>query len=275
MNIKITEARELLLTWMANSEDKRSYEMIRKTCCYLDTAYGLGLGDNAVGEIFTPLLRCGIVDFVGGGFFALTDQIAIKRGDIYVYTSVLLPENKSQTTSYTGILLTRNASDVEGIKVISFDAYSILKTMPSVDKIIDNFPKSVEDLSEAEYYHRQEKRGLTKRFRDGVVVYFSLPEKMYQREIPGRDTNPDAFNIAYCYSQSVNSKYSGYYNAHSKRLVMAKFGLPIMIERILMLESMTLGYMPSIDRYNITFDGITKQVVKELNRILCKIIRYE
>lgn len=272
-NNPIDKAREKLLIWIACG-DKRSYESIRKNCIYLDTAYGLGFADNAVWELFAPLLRTGIVEHTGKDNYAIATPIAIERNGLFVYTGLPVADS-SNTTPFTGFFRTQIKDVVDGLKISSFNAVSVLRNYPSIDKVVDSFNKSVEDLSNADYYHWRGHKGLTKRLNDGMVRYYCVPEKMYQREIPGREINPDAFNIAYSLSRSLNGEHSGVYTTANKTLTIQRFGLPIMIERVLFLESLTQGLDPYRKERDLVFLGINKDVVKELNRILCNTVRYE
>ena len=48
-----------------------------------------------------------------------------------------------------------------------------------------------------------------------------------------------------------------------------------MLYRVLMVASMLEGQCPYKESGNYIFPGISKSIVKELDRILCKSIRYE
>lgn len=274
MNSKIEIARGLLLKWMACEEKKRSYESIRKNCEYLDQAYELGLGNDAIWTLFHPLFRTGVIEFAGKDCYALSPTVAIEYDGHFIYNSPLL-QKKSNRTKFTGIYRTENPEDVEGIKIIRFNAEKILKHIPSVKEVVDSYPISIEDLTQVEYYHYKGAKGLTKRVKDGTVRYFCVPELLYQREVPGRSINPDAFNIAYNYSRSINDIFSGKFNSRHHILEIQSFGLPVIIERILFLESMLYGEPPengdSYKRFFFNSNGI----VKQLNRILCNTIEYE
>ena len=259
---------------MACGEEKRSYESIRKNCEYLDRAYELGLGSYAIWTLFHPLFRTGVIEFTGKDCYALSPTIAIESDGHFIYNSPL-PQKKTNSTKFTGIYRTENPDDIEGIKIVHFNAEKILKHIPSVKEVIDSYPISIEDLSQAEYYHYKGAKGLTKRVNEGTVRYFCIPEVVYQREIPGRSINPDAFNIAYNYSRSINGIFSGKFYSQHHILEMQSFGLPVTIERILFLESMLCGEPPENINSGKRFFAIRNSVVKQLNRILCNTIEYE
>ncbi|MCM1302127.1 MAG: hypothetical protein NC250_08435 [Alistipes senegalensis] len=267
-------ARELLFKWMACGERKHSYEAIRKNCEYIDRAYELGLNGNAVWTLFQPLFRTGVVEFAGKDCYALCPTVAVEHKGHFIYNGIL-PQKEAHRTAFTGIYKTDNFDDVEGMKIVHFDAETILKHIPSVREVVDSFPISIEDLTHAEYYHYKGAKGLTKRLGDGAVRYFCIPEQSYQREVPGQAVNPDAFCIAYNNSRSLNGDCAGKYDNRNQVLRMYSFGLPASIERILFLESMALGNTPEdVDRTKL-FPSIKPNVVKQLNRILCNTIEYE
>lgn len=271
---RIDIARELLLQWMASGESKRSYESIRKNCEYLDQAYSLGLEGNAVWTIFQPLFRNGTVDFVGKDCYAVCPSTAIEHNGTFVYNSPVA-RNEASRTPFTGIFRTRNHEEIEGMKTVIFDAASILANIPSVKDVVDSFNTTIEDLSHAEYYHFKGAKGLTKRLSDGAVRYFCIPETLYQKEVPGRAVNPDAFGIAYSYSRSLNNDPAGKYDSRKQVLTINSFGFPASLERILFLESMIHGINPEEETRSRSFPSIRPNVVKQLNRILCNTIENE
>lgn len=271
---KVDTARGLLWNWMTCCEGKRSYESIRKNCEYLDEVYNLGLGSYAVWTLFQPLFRSGVVEFVGKDCYAVSPAVAIERNGLFLYNSPVIT-NAGSSTSFPGIFVTRSEEEVKDFKRVQFDALSVLKGIPSANEVVDAFSVSVEDLSHVDYYHYKGKKGLTKRLEDGAVRYFCIPEKLYQREIPGRATNPDAFGIAYCYSCGLNGETKGYYNKNNGTLRMRTFGLPATIERILFLESMTQGIAPVSEINGTVYHKISLKVAKEINRILCNTFEYE
>ena len=125
-NSKICIAQELLLKWMACGEKKRSYESIRRNCEYLDQAYELGLGNNAIWALFHPLFRTGVIEFTGKDCYALSPTIAIESDGHFIYNSPL-PQKKTNSTKFTGIYRTEDPDDIEGIKIVHFNAEKILK----------------------------------------------------------------------------------------------------------------------------------------------------
>lgn len=273
-NSNIEIARELLLKWLTCRDNKLSYESIRKNCEYLDQAYGLGLENNAMWAIFQPLLRTGVVEFAGNDCYAVSPSVAIEANGYFIYNTPLT-QKEDNYTDFTGIYRTLDCQDIDGFPIVTFNAESVLKHIPTVKDVVDLFQVSIQDLSNVEYYHHIGSKGLTKRIDNGGISFFIIPELCYQKEVPGRAINPDAFNIAYCYSTSINGLFTGKYCKQSHILQMQSFGLPIAIERVLFLESMLNETPPEETGRYKQFYHISHAAIKQLNRILCNTIKYE
>ncbi len=266
------QVRKLLYDWLCQS-GKRRYETIRQTCLYLDGAYSLGYGSSSIWHLFSPLVNTGVVDYAGDDCYAVCPKIALERDGRVLYTLPGEPEVSEDRTPLVGLYVSAGTKSFPDAR--PFDALSVLSAIPSVDKVVDTFPKSVQDLEGAQYYSRKGTRGLTKRLNDGAVRFFFIPEKMYEREVPSRVVNSDAFSIACCCSRAVNAEPAGHYHKSSRTLTLDTFGFPSMLFRVLLAESMLGGFIPAVTESTATFEGIPARVVRELNRILCKTIDNE
>ena len=99
----ILKAQEALYLWLS-SFDKRSYDLIRQSCDYLNIQYDLGIESYAVWKIFYPLVYTGVVEHVGNGYYALTEPMAIDFGTHYVIINSK-EGNSSKTGESIGISL--------------------------------------------------------------------------------------------------------------------------------------------------------------------------
>ncbi len=269
-NSDLFHAQRLLYEWLCLS-GKRSYEAIRKNCLYLDEAYSLGYDSSSIWQLFNPLVKTGVVDYVGGNYYAACPKISLARGGRVLYSNPGEHNTIEDKTPFVGLYISKRSEAFPDAK--PFDALSVLRTLPSVDRIVDNFPKCVQDLTGAQFYSRKSARGLTKEQNDGAAVrYFYIPEKVYEREVPSRVSNPDAFNLAFCYSRAVNGERTGRYCGESHTLWVNNFGFPIILFRVLLVESMLNGFIPTVSDSTVSFEGISARVTRELNRILCKSI---
>jgi hypothetical protein len=267
----IQHLQGLLYVWLSQY-DSRSLAVIKNSCDSLNESYGLEL-PNPIWSLFWPLVFNGQVDHVGNGYYALTEPLIIDY-ESYRFSINVKPSGY-KGTPITGIYISKGKTSSEQIRSIKADALSVLKQIPSFEEIVDKFPKTLQDESNLEYYNYKTKRGIAKIEKDGLTRYFSLPEKLYIKELPAREINPEAFAIAYCLSRNVNDEYNGKYNSKTQELFLPTFALPITIYRTLMLETMKSGLLPEVHGPNYLFRFVAQKTVQELNRIFSNSIRYE
>ena len=111
------------------------------------------------------------------------------------------------------------------------------------------------------------------RLTDGQSRYFSIPEKVYLKDIPPRSVNPDAYQIAVSLERAVTGECSGTYDRRTRSLTMKKYGLPSLIFKALLVSGMEADSLPEESGYDVTFRNISESCFMELNRIFCKTIR--
>lgn len=270
--VELKKLQDLFYVWMSKFE-KRSLENIKIHCDFLNESYGLSL-TFPNWNIFWPLVFNGLVDHIGKGYYALTSPVIIDYGKHYIYVNYIPNEAKSKQLSI-GIYMSDKLENPRAYNVIKINPLSALKKFPSVEEVVDSFDKSVRDPNELEYYNRKAEKGIAKLESDGLTRYFSIPERLYMRELPNRTNNPEAFAIAYCFSRAINKEPNGIYNEDLGILKLPTFALPYLLYRTLLLHSFADGVMPEvIDRYYI-FKNVPNIYVKQLNRILCNSIVYE
>lgn len=267
------KAQYLLYCWISNFE-KRKYAQIKEVCGHLNDAMNLDLGEYPWVGIFYPLLYSGVVDHVGKGYYALTSPLVIEYGNH------LLLINKPGATKHdpklpVGWRLAKKEDVDEQDEVIRLNTSSVLKSFPSIDKVVDSWNSSLQDVSELSYHDYRNKIGVAEYKKDGFIRFFSIPEKMYLKEMPAGETNPDAYRIGICLERALNGQGNGAYFNKTQQLVVNKFAFPIMLYRALALDGMEERRPPYIQDDYIVFWNISKSVAKEVNRILCKSIAYE
>ncbi len=266
------QAQELLYVWLSRFE-KRSLSVISSGCNTLNDTMDLR-SPNPMWSIFWPLVFNGVVDHIGNGYYALTDPLILDFESHYCYINCS-PKFKAKKTGAIGIVFCEHKEEVNSAKVIAVDATAIMMNYPTVSDIVDGFPNTLQDNDNLVFYNWKTNRGIAKLEQEGLTRYFSMPEKSYIREIPSRTINPDAFSIAYCYSRAINEEGNGIYRTRERQLVLPSFALPIMIYRALLLESLKNKTLPEKSEDSYIFKEIPPSLVKELNRVLCKSVRYE
>ena len=267
-NVDIHKAQQILYAWLSNF-DKRSYETIRLNCESISKSLGLNLEGKAHWYIFYPLLLSGTVEYAGKDYYALSSSSIIHTGEYTIYVNPSSEITNAIQTKIPGLYISKKDSTIEAIV---FDPVSVLKTFPDLESVVNNFHNVVVDLSDAEYYMHWKKKGLTKRFKDGIIRYFHIPEKVFIKEVPSKRQNPDAFNIAYSYSRAICNELIGNYSQKKESLRVKQFGFPIMLYRVLLIETLAGGVLPVEDNGEYIFQNISLKTVKELNRILCNTI---
>ena len=266
------DLQKLLYVWLSKL-GRRSLESIKSSCDYLVESHQHSSA-NPIWDIFWPLVFSGVADHTGRGYYAITEPLIIKYDSHYFYIN-----NKPKDVQYkelsVGIFISDELSNENGYKETIVDSLSILKKFPSVDEIVDKFPKSLQDEKELRYFDYKNRIGVAEFENEGLKRFFSNPKKTYIRELPDRTTNPDAFAIAYCYGRALSGEGNGTYYSSDKELVTPSFAIPFTLFRVLQLETMASKSLPIKDGRSYIFQGISAPIIKELNRILCNSISYE
>ena len=270
---ELYNAQYLLYCWISNFE-KRKYAQIKEVCGYLNDAMNMDLGEYPWVGIFYPLLYSGVVDHVGNGYYSFTRPLAIDFDNHLLLINKPVVD-KPDPKLPIGWRMVEKKDSVDFGEAIRLNSYSVLKSFPSIDKVVDSWDSSLQDVSELSYHDYRNKIGVAEYKKDGFVRYFSIPQKMYLKEIPSGEINPDAYRIGICLERALNGQGNGFYFKKTKQLVVNIFAFPILLYRALALDGMVEMKTPSIQDDNIIFWNISMQVAKETNRILCKSIVYE
>ena len=179
----------------------------------------------------------GVADHTGKGYYALTEPLILKfESHCYHINNIPISEKFKEVS--VGIYITEGLKNEYDIKKIEVDPKAILKNYPSVDKVVDNFSKSIQDEKELRYYDWRDRIGVAELEKEGLKRFFSYPAKAYMRELPDRTINPDAFAIAYCYGRVLSGEGNGTYYSEQKKLVTPAFAIPFTLYRVLQLEKM-------------------------------------
>jgi hypothetical protein len=254
--------------------EKKSYSQIKEACDFLNASCKLDLGERPNYDLFFPLLNSGVIDHIGKNYYALTRPVIIEykshayllNGPNYVFSDPNLP---------VGWQLITHSVFPEGIDIIGVNSLSVLKSFPSIDKVVDTWHSSLQDESELSYHDFRNNVGVAECKKGGHTLYFSIPQRQYQKELPDHSINPDAYQIGICFERIVNGQGNGTYDKNSHILKVPKFAFPIMLYRVLSLDGLSYRSFPYQQGDYIIFEHIEYQVIKELNRILCKSIKYE
>ena len=239
---------------------------------YLNTSMRLGL-PFPLWSLLLPLLRTGVVDFVGNGSFALAPTITlIFRDRAYIFNSHELRNQDDELP--VGISLCSIERLPDNVKTVKLSTLSVLKSLPTVKDVVMSWPLVKKNGAELEYKGLR-KLGISKPAKAGQTRYFYIPGQKGVRELPSPKSNPEAYPIASCFQRIIEDGYIGRYVEREKELTMNLYGLPTLLARALMIDGMSIGCFPTEDGRRVIYYYISKPVINELNRILCKSIVYE
>lgn len=267
------KAQELLYNWISNFE-KRSYSQIKEACNFLNMSLNLNLGEHPVALLLYPLLYTGVIDHVGRDYYALTQPVTIDFGShIYAINSLTAP--KTGENMPVGWSLLGKEQVPEQVAMLKMNTLSVLKSFPRIDNVIETWDASLQDITELSYHDFKHQVGVAEYRSEGRAQFFSIPDKSVLKEIPPREKNPDAYRIAICYERALTGQPNGVYNKKMKQLRVQSFAFPFVLYRALMLDGLAVQMFPNEEKGSFLFENISPSVVKELNRILCKSIRYE
>lgn len=259
------DIQELLYLWMSQVGCVR-YERIKEVCEYLNTKYALGL-EKPMHNIFYPLLYSGVVDFANDGRYQITPMCVISRSKRNTIISNPIDKDGLMETSFVGIYTTSNNEFDDGGQLYNFSAEAILKEFPSVKDVVVNFELQ-SDYTPSEFSFGI---GLKKKTSDSIFSYFiDTNNRCYK--VPHQSSNPDAYNIACYYNRVTKGEINGVYNSTLKSLKLKLPHIPMLIYRVLMLESLFNDKEPFIKDGYYIFCDISQNVYKELNRIFCETI---
>jgi hypothetical protein len=254
--------QELLHLWMTQVGCVR-YEQIKDVCEYLNIKYALGL-ERPMHKIFYPLLYSGVVDLVNDGRYQITPMCIILRSKQKTIVSNPVDKDKLIQTSFVGIYTTNNNQFANSEQSYSFNAEAILKEFPTIKDVVGDFELK-HDYNPSEF---SSGIGLQKKTSNSIFSYFiDTNSRCYK--VPLNSSNPDAYNIAYCYDRVIAGISNGEYNSAIKSLKLKLPHIPILIYRVLMLESLFNEREPLVEAGSYTFYNVNQKLHKELNRIFC------
>lgn len=251
-------AQKLLYQWLTERGRVR-YERIKDICEYLNILCDLGL-QKPINNIFYPLLYSGIVEFIGDSRYHITPTCAISNNKKTIIVNPLLLE-ALERTSYIGLY----RGECECTNSYQFNLNSILAAFPTIEQYIHSL-QSTFSWRTSDFTNNI---GVVQKIDDSFNQYFIEGKKCYS--IPHQFVNPDAINIAYCYERVKNG--NGVYDARTKTLRLKKFRIPIMIYRVLLVETLLNDSEVFIENDYYVFNHIDRKAYVELSRIFCKSIK--
>lgn len=287
----LIEIQALFLKWMRH-HSVRSSEQIRMACNSLLLSFGTET-KSSLFKIFYPLLRRGLVEFIGDGNYIVTAPVILfyKKQNIAVAVNLTKNQHEQLLESVAEIV-----EDVFGMIRFNFDKQKVLSISKEIDcnyfepnssDILSNFPnikaivfnqfEKAHITFSGEYYnvinHKWAKDSLQK---SGVFRISADAQKFYLRtdnedfHIPSFTQNPDGRPIAETF-QAINANIVFCrYDRCNAILTISDLNIPILIDRILRLSSLHQENGVVEDYFKTIYSNISPSVFKQIIRIFDK-----
>lgn len=214
-------------------------------------------------------------------FYFLLEEGYIESDDDNNYHLISRPRlSNKQQNSMASIVPVEEQGRNEDQQFTSFD---VLRQAPSFAEIIQTL--EISEIDHTLFRFRFDER-LSKsiplkeqrvpldddiyKVRDEVYGAFFLVINNQVRVIPSRKDNPDMFNICYTFIHAKTSPVFRYVSS-TKELHQLKPFVPSILIRLLIMSEPELQEVTKTHRGGFrTFYGISQEVVREIQRIICK-----
>jgi hypothetical protein len=261
-------AQELLYKWMHNRNKATCYQGIDQKCEYLNIATSMNLeAEKPVSFIFYPLFYSGVIDITDDNKYSVTPSCLIKHPK--QKTSIIVNPtqiDECTPTDFVGIYKTEKQDST--IHQYQFSAEAILSNYPTLKKVVEGFERK------SDYdFNSNKVQGIIDKGGTGFTRYFVEGYKCFI--IPSVPSNPEALPIARSYERVIKNKTNGIYNTQRRELKLNKWGLPILIFRVLLIECLLLDAKPIIAHEYYVFPKISPSIIRKINKIYCHSITIE
>jgi len=298
------ELQSLLFQWLKNF-GARNINQIRAACHGLMRSYDIADEKsikNCLYNLFYPLLRYGLVEFIGKGNYQATPPLFIlsREGSDYRYAAINLNNSQIEYLRKT-VSASDFPTDIFQVArfcgprstIIEFAGKNqipiqdnridrVLSQIPSIPDTVGSFKKCSPDSNGFYHFNLDEfewkkvknelKPGLYKASaEDYSLRHFRCADNTWKR-VPLMEENPDSSNIARCAQGIMENKKFLFYDPVKKQLVNKNIFLPILIDRLLRIPSYHLT--DGVIQMNgfATYNNVTMSVYKKLNRIFCNTV---
>lgn len=280
----------LLLRWIRHF-GVRSHEQVRSASKSLCASFKID-PHHSILKLLYPLLRLGLVEFIGEGRYQATSPLLIFYPKKQVIVGLNLSnEQKNRLTekefdedSYGIIRFKGEIDDAKSIAILlecTLDIYTqenSLANFPSIKSVVLSFNDDILFKSNWLFYNLSTYKwssgnkgfGICKGGEDSYVYFIKLSEKDF-RKIPSEKYNPEGRILAECYQQIYEAGSLFHYDEEKRTLTFNQTRIPILVERILRKSS--LYNKSQMDENSINthcFTDITKSTYKQLRRIYKK-----
>lgn len=280
---KLIQLQAILLKWLRHY-NVRTIEQVRTVCSSLCTTNGLNEKNSDL-KLLYPLLKMGYVEFIGDGNYQISQSVIVYYPKESTAVGVnLTDEQKEKLRSLTynedlfgNIRFQINSKEILQLYPVlncyyqEFNNKTPLTHFPKVKDIVPTFEKCNSLFDNVLFYNNYKWErvtkdiGIFKTSSDSHIFYFRIKEKTFK--IPINTENPEGWLLAECYQNCSDRNDVFKYNQSNKTLIVNNFNLPILVERVLRLNSLYQDVLIQEKDFQISFPNISLSTIKELNRI--------
>lgn len=259
--MQITEGQKILLQWFRhNNLELHGINKIRIVCKNIRNQSGDFENKNYLYHYLFPLVRIGLIEFFGEGQYKLSPPSLLHYKDKLVSINLnhhqleeldetIINSRFHRSIVYHDTQYLKNIETEIGMKSVKPNIQILFQQIPTIKKIIDSYEdvqihetKGFMFLNNNFNWSANFTPSLLGCFRGGENVatnrYLKVDKNEWKR-IPSRRYNPDSFNWAYCYGRLLNEFSLGIeYNSSTKILNIKNIYFPIILERLLWLNSL-------------------------------------
>lgn len=268
-NNLIYHAQSLLIQWLT-CFNYRSYELIKSACENLCDIIGQEK-EYALRDIFHPLFRSGVIEYVGNNRYTLTPSVFVtgKENHCILVTHNPVDDDRLNHTNIPGIYYSAYTAELptilkDSIKTYKFELNPILKKIPCIHEIVEQFDKSPLTIPSSTASVEAKLEKCDNGFTYQLINY----QEHIKYRVPDRSQNPDAVNLAGYYERILCETPNGYYDADNKQLKLMARRISVMLYRVLFIHTLLAGDTVQKEKDMYTFSAIPYTTYRELNRIL-------
>ena len=266
-----------------------SIEKIRSACSNLMMSFDLQ-SEHPLFIVFFPLVRKGFIEFSGDGKYQISqpamlyyqkEQIAVGI-NLFAEQKELLAKFGEISEDDFGVVRLKKISKklIQDFCIKANCDYS----EPKISEILSNFPKisavvetytRIPISSPGEYYdvlkhqwkrNKNQPSGIFKLSEDSHQYYLRT-QKHGDVKIPNSKLNPEGRPLAESYQAAIENHNFLFYNRKEKTLTVKNINIPILIERVLRMASLSSLNGVKEEYKNIIYKNISYSAAKQLNRI--------
>lgn len=292
----IIKGQGILIQWFRhNSQNAQSIAKIRIVCKNIRNQLGDSQNKNYLYFFLFPLVRIGLVEFIGEGKYSLSPLSLIQQKDKLVSINLndiqlqqlnetIIESQFHQSVVYHKTKYVKEIEVATGLKFVKPNVQKLLTQIPIINDIIDQYEQVSIFDSKGFMFHNNNfnwsinySNNLLGCFKAGENVaarrYLKVNENEW-KQIPSRKINPDSFNWAYCYGRILNDfSLDIEYDEASKTLKIRNIYFPIILERLLYLNDLDINDIKTPNE--TVFRNISPSIFTALNKIFLNKLKQE